>query len=177
MKCMWWSKLIMRASQSAVMTWRSRHDGCTLQWWMLLFRIWWPSHIPVSPPIPIIRLNHGGGMCALTGPVVELHVYLRMPANVAGWSHLPRSPPPSLGGTKIILQRGTFAFTCIHAHKPLFDTKAKQLAWRSWTMLLATRAHTYTHSDSNFLKPSSLCITIKSVSPPLGCRCRVKSYF
>lgn len=178
MKYIWWSNLIMSASWPAVMTWRSRHAGCSLQWWMLLFRLWWPSQIPVSPPIPITGLNHGGSMCALTCPFVEVHVYVRSPANVAGWSHSPRSPPPSWGGNK-----NNLAKRAVHIHMHSCtqaspsDTKARQLAWRSWTVLLYTHAHIHTlRLQFSWTSLPSLCIRTNSVSPPLGCGCRTKQF-
>lgn len=60
-----------------------------------------------------------------------------------------------MGGTKIILQRGTFAFTRIHAHNlPLTPRPGNWLG--AAEPCYSTHTRTRTGSDSHFLEPGYL---------------------
>lgn len=134
---------------------------------MLLFRLFWPSQIPVSPPIPIIRLNHWGGVCARTCAFVGVCVCVQIWQDDLIHQGLP---PPSLGGTKIILQRGTFTFTRIHAHNPpLTPRPGNWLGAAEPCYSTHTQTHMQAQTPISLNLATCLCIRTSSVSPPLGC--------
>lgn len=134
---------------------------------MLLFRLFWPSQIPVSPPIPIIRLNHWGGVCIRSCALVGVCVCVQMCQDDLIHQGLPLLV---LGGTKIILQRGTFTFTCIRAHSPPLTPRPG-----NWLGAAEPCYATHTRTDIRAQTPialnlaTCLCIRMNPVSPPLGC--------
>lgn len=79
-------------------------------------------------------------------------------------------PPPSLGGTKIILQRGTFTFTRIHAHNPsLTPRPGNWLGAAEPCYSTHTQTHMQAQTPISLNLATCLCIRTSSVSPPLGC--------
>lgn len=145
---------------------------------MLLFRLLWPSQIPVSPPIPIIRLNHWGGVCAPTRTFVGVYVCVCVLVQIWQDDLIHQGLPLLvLGGTKNNLAKRDIHIH-MHSRTQLASyPKARQLAWSSWTMSLLTHTHTHTcvwtqmqdHTPISLNLASCLCFRTSSVSPPPGC--------
>lgn len=95
-------------------------------------------------------------------------------AKMAGWSHSPRSPPPSLGGNKNNLAKrdvhihthsctqpasGSKAGNWLEAAEPCYSTHTR----------IRTRTHMQAQTPISLNLATCLCIRTSSVSPPLGC--------